>query len=284
MIDLHMHTTYSDGSVSPEELVQMAYDNGVRVFSITDHDTTNSYLQAIEAVKDKPDMEYIPGIEINTHYRGQEVHVLGYYIDPENDFLQEVCKEHNCKRHEQLEKFVHKLQKETSVKLDVEEVKAFSREGGTLGRPHMAKALVKKGAANNVSDAFRKFLVPTAPTYIKRDTVTPHEAVEAITDSGGLAIIAHPGDMPIIEELTKDLMNYGLAGLEAYHRSHSPGIIEYHSSLAERLGLIVTGGTDYHGMVENYPNSLKQLHVPAWVYEKMQAERNRRSLAKVKAS
>lgn len=284
MIDLHMHTTYSDGSVTPEELVKMAYENGVRVFSITDHDTTNSYELARQVAAALPEMEYIPGIEINTHYKGHEVHVLGYYIDPTNDYLQEVCQEHNCKRHDHLERFVHKLQKETSVKLTADEVKSFSREGGTLGRPHIAKALVKKGAANNVSDAFRRYLVPSTPTYIDRDTVTPHEAVEAITDSGGLAVIAHPGDMPIIEDLTKDLMNYGLAGLEAYHRSHSPGIIEYHSTLAERLGLIVTGGTDYHGVVEHYPNALKQLHVPAWVYEKMQSERNRRSLAKVKAS
>lgn len=283
MIDLHMHTTFSDGSISPEELVAMAVENGVKVIAITDHDNTHSFEGAVEAAKGQ-DLELIPGIEINTHYEGHEVHVLGYYIDMSNEYLQEVCQEHNCERHNQIQELVQKVQKETKTNLSFNDVVSFSRENGTIGRPHVAKALVKKGAAGNISEAFRKFLVPAAPTYVRRKTVRPHEAVEAITDAGGLAVIAHPGDMPIIEELSKDLMNYGLAGLEAYHRSHSPAIIEFHCTLAERLGLIVTGGTDFHGEAQHYPNALKQLHVPDWVYEQMKSEHDRRRRASVKAS
>ena len=283
MIDLHMHTTFSDGSISPEELVAMAVENGIKAVAITDHDNTMSYEAAVEAAKGH-DLEIIPGIEINTHYEGHEVHVLGYYIDRNNEYLKEVCAEHNCQRHVQIKELVQKVEKVSKTSFKFEDVASFSREGGTIGRPHVAKALVKKGVAGNISEAFRKFLVPSAQTYVERHTVTPHEAVEAITDAGGLAVIAHPGDMPIIEELTKDLMNYGLAGLEAYHRSHSPAIIEFHCSLAERLGLIVTGGTDFHGEAQYYSNALKQLHVPDWVYDQLKAERDRRQQASVKAS
>jgi predicted metal-dependent phosphoesterase TrpH len=153
-----------------------------------------------------------------------------------------------------------------------------------MGRPHVAKAIVEKGAAANISDAFRKYLVPTAPTYRRRSTVTPHEAVEAIHESGGIAVIAHPMDMPIIEELAEDLMNYGLRGLEAYHKSHSPAMIEFHCTLAERLGLIVTGGTDFHGVVEYYPQSLSRLHMPPWVYDQLKQERDRIRMKRIKVA
>ncbi len=283
MIDLHMHTTFSDGSIAPEELVAMAIENGLTAIAITDHDNTLSYLPAMEAAKGTS-LEIIPGIEINTWWKGQEVHVLGYYIDPENEYLQEVCKEHNCARHEQMEHFVELMRKHGKVKLTIDDISAYSRPGGTIGRPHVAKAIVEKGGAPNISEAFRRYLVPTSPTYHRRETVTPHEAVEAIYESGGIAVIAHPGDMEIIEELATDLMNYGLRGIEAYHRSHSPAEIEFHCSLAERLGLIVTGGTDFHGTVDLYPQSLSRLHLPDWVYTELKKEKERIDMRSIKAS
>lgn len=283
MIDLHMHTTFSDGSIAPEELVAMALENGLEAIAITDHDNTLSYLPAVEAAKGKP-LDIIPGIEINTWWNDHEVHVLGYYIDPNNSYLQEVCQEHNCARHKQMEDFVGLIQKHGRIKLTLEDIQSYSRPGGTIGRPHVAKAIVEKGGAANISDAFRKFLVPSAPTYHRRPTVTPHEAVEAIYDSGGIAVIAHPGDMEIIEDLAEDLMNYGLRGIEAYHRSHSSVEIEFHCSLAERLGLIVTGGTDFHGTVDLYPNALSRLHMPDWVYSELKKEKSRLDMTSVKAS
>ncbi len=283
MIDLHMHTTFSDGSISPEELVAMAIENGLEAVAITDHDNTQSYIPAMEAAK-ATSLEIIPGIEINTWWQGHEIHVLGYYIDPENEYLQEVCQEHNCARQEQMTHFVELMQKQGKVKITLDDIKSFSRPGGTIGRPHVAKAIVEKGAASNISDAFRKYLVPTAPTYHRRETVPPHEAVEAIYESGGIAVIAHPGEMVIIEELATDLINYGLRGIEAYHRSHSPAEIEFHCSLAERLGLIVTGGTDFHGTVDLYPQSLSRLHMPDWVYAELKKEKQRIDLKSVKAS
>jgi predicted metal-dependent phosphoesterase TrpH len=179
--------------------------------------------------------------------------------------------------------FVELMQK-AKIGLSLSDIQSQSRPEGTLGRPHVARALVEKGVVSNISDAFRKYLQPGAPTYHRRDTVTPHEAVEAIYEAGGIAVIAHPGDMPIIEELAKDLINYGLRGLEAYHRSHSPAEIEFHCSLAERLGLIVTGGTDFHGTVDVYPQALGRLHLPDWVFEELKAEKARIDQRSVKVS
>ncbi len=283
MIDLHMHTTFSDGSISPEELVAMVIEHGMEAIAITDHDNTQSYLPAMKAAEGTS-LEIIPGIEINTWWKGHEVHVLGYYIDPENETLKDVCKEHNCAREEQLTHLVSLIRKQSRIGITVEDIQAFSRPGGTIGRPHVAKALVEKGGANNISDAFRKFLVPTAPTYHRRETVSPHEAVEAIYEAGGIAVIAHPGDMPIIEELATDLINYGLRGLEAYHKSHSPAEIEFHCSLAEKLGLIVTGGTDFHGTPDLYPNALSRFHLPDWVYAQLKQEKRQIDLRSVKVS
>lgn len=283
MIDLHMHTTFSDGSITPEELVSMAIENGLEAIAITDHDNTQSYLPAVEAAKETP-LEIIPGIEINTWWKDHEIHILGYYIDPQNDYLKEVCTEHNCAREKQINDFVTLMRKHGKIQLTVEDVQSFSRPGGTIGRPHVAKAIVQRGGAANISEAFRKYLVPSAPTYHRRTTVTPHEAVEAIYESGGIAVIAHPGDMEIIEELATDLMNYGLRGIEAYHRSHSSVEIEFHCSLAERLGLIVTGGTDFHGTVDVYPMSLSRLHLPDWVYTELKKEKERIDKKSLKVS
>ncbi len=283
MIDLHMHTTFSDGSVAPEEIVAMALESGLTAIAITDHDNTRSYLEAVEAAKNTP-LEIIPGIEINTWWQDHEVHILGYYIDPENEAIQEVCQEHNCAREQQMNHFVDLMKKHGKVRITLEDIQAYSRPGGTIGRPHVAKAIVDKGGAVNIGEAFKKYLVPTAPTYHRRRTVTPHEAVEAIYESGGIAVIAHPGDMEIIEELAEDLMNYGLRGIEAYHRSHSSVEIEFHCSLAERLGLIVTGGTDFHGTPDLYPQALSRLHLPDWVYTELKKEKQRIDCKSVKAS
>lgn len=283
MIDLHMHTTFSDGSITPTELVTMVIENGIKVIAITDHDNTKSYLEAIEAAKGS-DLVVIPGVELNTYYEDYEVHVLGYFIDPDHEAMKAVCARHNEQRQIQMDEMVGLLKKHANLGVTLDDIKAFSRDGGTMGRPHVAKAIVKKGGASSISEAFRKFLVPKSPTYYRRVTVTPHEAVEAIYESGGVAVIAHPGDMPIIKELASDLINYGLRGLEAYHKSHSPGEIEFHCSLAEELGLIVTGGTDFHGTPDAYPQALSRLHVPMWVYDELCKEKQRIDSAFVKAS
>ncbi len=283
MIDLHMHTVFSDGSVLPEDLVQLALDNQLEAIAITDHDTTESLPFARKAAEGK-ELEIIPGIEVNTVWKEKEIHILGYYIDPDDDALQAVIKKHRESRVIQIQEMAQKLKAKTRMNICYEDIAKLANDEGTLGRPHVAKAIVAKGGAHTISQAFNKYLNPKCDTYVRRKTVPPHEAVEAIHESGGIAVIAHPGDLEIIEELAEDLMNYGLRGLEAYHRSHSPALIEFHCTLAEKLGLIVTGGTDFHGTVDAYGKALERLHMPPAVYKELHAERKRRQLSAFKAS
>ncbi|WP_373531307.1 PHP domain-containing protein [Vampirovibrio sp.] len=283
MIDLHMHTIFSDGSVRPEDLVQLAVDNNLEAIAITDHDTTESLAHAQKAAEGL-DLEIIPGIEVNTVWKEKEIHILGYYIDPEDSTLQAVIENHRNSRVVQIQEMAQKLKAKARLNICYEDIIKEASDIGTIGRPHVARAIIAKGGATTISQAFNKFLNPRCETYVRRKTVPPHEAVEAIHESGGIAVIAHPGDLEIIEELAQDLMNYGLRGLEAYHRSHSPALIEFHCSLAEKLGLIVTGGTDFHGTVDLYKKSLDRLHMPPAVYRELHAERKRRQLSAFKAS
>jgi predicted metal-dependent phosphoesterase TrpH len=283
MIDLHMHTLFSDGSVRPEDLVQLAVDNNLEAIAITDHDTTESLKHAQKAAEGLA-LEIIPGIEVNTVWKEKEIHILGYYINPEDPTLQAVIENHRNSRVVQIQEMAQKLKAKARLNICFEDIVKEASDIGTIGRPHVARAIIAKGGAATISQAFNKFLNPRCETYVRRKTVSPHEAVEAIHESGGIAVIAHPGDLEIIEELAEDLMNYGLRGLEAYHRSHSPALIEFHCSLAEKLGLIVTGGTDFHGTVDLYKKSLDRLHMPPAVYRELRAERKRRQLSAFKAS
>jgi predicted metal-dependent phosphoesterase TrpH len=283
MIDLHMHTIYSDGSVRPEDLVQLALDNKLEAISITDHDTTESLSYAQKAAEGHA-LELIPGIEINTVWQEKEVHILGYYIDPENESLKEVIRNHRQSRVTQIQEMAMKLKTKGRINIRYEDITKHANSEGSLGRPHVARAIVEKGGAHTISQAFSRFLSPHCETYVRRKTMTPHEAVEAIHDSGGIAVIAHPGESETTEVLAQELMNYGLRGLEAYHRSHSPALIEHHCTLAERLGLIVTGGTDFHGTTDAYAKSLNRLHIPPSLYRELHAERERLRMTNFKAS
>jgi predicted metal-dependent phosphoesterase TrpH len=290
MIDLHMHTTYSDGASLPEELVKAAIDHGLTAIAVTDHDNTESYeviraaAETFTAAEGKA-LEVIPGIEINTVWNDQEVHILGYYIDPYNANLLALTQRHKAERVGQMHKIAKLLQQKARLKISFEDIAARSHPQGAIGRPHVAQTIVAKGGASTISEAFEKYLNPRqSETYVRRNTVSPHEAVEAIYESGGIPVIAHPKTMEQIETLVEELIHYGLRGLEAYHRSHSPAIIEYHCTLAEKYDLIVTGGTDFHGRPEVYGKALSRVTMPPSIYEGLQRERRNRALSAYKAS
>jgi predicted metal-dependent phosphoesterase TrpH len=283
MIDLHMHTVFSDGASQPEDLVQGALAHGLEAIAITDHDNVESFDRACAAAEGTP-LTLIPGIEINTSWKSQEVHILGYYIDREHSDLCAIIEKHRESRIQQLKKMVELIRAKTRSSLTFDDVISRVREDGSVGRPHVAQALLEKGVVSSIGEAFGKYLSSNAPTYYRRETAPPHEAVEAIYESGGIPVIAHPGDMVIIEELVKDLMNYGLRGLEAYHRSHSPAVIEFHCSLAEKYDLIVTGGTDFHGAGDTYVNTLSRFFMPNTVYSGLKAEHKRLGMSAIKAS
>lgn len=283
--DLHLHTTFSDGSADAEAIIEEALKFGLKAIAITEHDNTASYPVAVKAAEGK-DIEVIPAIEINTVWpEGDcEIHVLGFYIDTEHPALQKVMEKHQHARHQQMADFAENLSKKTGVSITYDEIKEQAGHCVSLGRPHVAKTLIEKGCAYSINDAFRRFLSRSSSTYAKKPTVSPAQAVEAIADSGGIAVIAHPGDTKGIEELTVELIDYGLRGLEAYHRSHSPGLISYYCTLAEQYNLIVTGGTDYHGEVNGYQGALSRLHTPDWVLEELHKEHQRCQKAKFKLS
>ena len=275
--DLHIHTYYSDGVFSPEKIVDTALDVGLQAIAITDHDNVLAYDVAKKHIKDKgleDKIEIIRGIEVNTLYKNYEVHILGYFMNPENSDFQAMLKTQQQARVKQTKEILALLAKKEGIKIKFDDVKKMVAEGGSIGRPHIAKAITNAGGTTTVMDAYAKYIHDDSPVYVQRKTVSPHDAVEIIYDAGGIPVIAHPHDIDIAESLIKELMNYGLRGIEAYHRKHSPACVEYFSSMAEELGLIVTGGSDFHTPnIMNGQIILGKNFVPEWVYDKLVKEK-----------
>lgn len=283
--DLHIHTNYSDGVFSPEKIVNAAIDANLDVIALTDHDNILSYCVAqnyIQKLKNenKKTIEVIQGIEVNTMFQDYEIHILGYFMDTENSDFQALIKSQQQARVKQTKEIVALLNKKEGIKVNFEDIKNQVAEGGSIGRPHIAKAITSAGGTTSVIEAYAKYINDNSSVYVKRKTVTPHDAVEIIYDAGGIPVIAHPHDLDHAESLIKNLMHYGLRGIEAYHRKHSPAIVEYFSSMAEELGLIVTGGSDFHAPnVMNGQIILGKNFVPEWIYDKLVDEKKSLDLA-----
>lgn len=281
--DLHIHTYYSDGVFSPEKIVDTAIDVGIEAIAITDHDNILAYDVAQKHIQEnnlQDKIEIIRGIEINTLYKNNEVHILGYFMDTKNKDFLELIKNQQQARIKQTKEIIALLSKKEGIKLKFENIKKLVAEGGSIGRPHIAKAITNAGGTNNIMDAYSKYIHDDSPVYVQRKTVSPFDAVEIIYDAGGIPVIAHPHDLDIAESLIKELMNYGLRGIEAYHRKHSPACVEYFSSMAEELGLIVTGGSDFHTPnIMNGQIILGKNFIPEWVYEQLLEEKKRIDMA-----
>lgn len=283
--DLHIHTNYSDGVFTPEKVVDAAIDADIDVIALTDHDNVlsfniaNDYIKQLEQ-QGKKTIKLVQGIEVNTIYKSNEIHVLGYFMDVENSDFKNLIKIQQQARVKQTKEIINLLNKREGINVKFEDIKKQVAEGGSIGRPHIAKAITAANVVSNVIEAYAKYINDNSPVYVQRKTVSPHDAVEIIYDAGGIPVIAHPHDLENAQELIQELMNYGLRGIEAYHRKHSPAIVEYFSSMAERLGLIVTGGSDFHA-----PNTvngqiiLGKNFVPEWVYDKLIEEKKRLDLA-----
>ena len=281
--DLHIHTYYSDGVFTPEKIVDTALDVGLEVIALTDHDNVLSYDVAKKHLKElgKEDkLEIIQGVEINTLYKNYEVHILGYFFNPEDGDFKKLLKIQQDARVEQTHEIISLLAKKEGIKIKYEDIVKQVAPGGSIGRPHIAKAITNAGGTSSVMEAYAKYIHDDSPVYVRRKTVSPHDAVEIIYDAGGIPVIAHPHDIDIAETLIKELMNYGLRGIEAYHRKHSPACVEYFSSMAESLGLIVTGGSDFHAPnLVNGQIILGKHFVPEWVYDKLIKEKKLMDMA-----
>ncbi len=276
-IDLHIHTTYSDGMLSPEQIVDTALNCGLDVIALTDHDNVLSYDIAQSYVKKNNfNLEIISGVEINTIYKDYEVHILGYFMDKNNSDFINMLEFQQKARIEQTHKIIELLAKKEGIKIKFENVQKLVAPKGSIGRPHIARAITSCGGSANVMEAYAKFINNNSDVYVERKTVSPHDAVEIISEAKGIPVFAHPIDVDIADKLTKDLVNCGLRGIEAYHRKHSPAAVEHFSTLAEEYGLIVTGGSDFHAPSLNHGTILMGKNfVPDWVYDKLIREKKR---------
>lgn len=242
-VDLHTHTTASDGLLSPAMLVEEAARLGVRVLAITDHDTTGGLQEALE-VGNALGVEVIPGVEINTDVQGAEIHVLGYYIDYTSDWFQDALRHLRESRLDRAARMVARLAT-MGIQLDLQRVLALAH-GGSIGRPHIARAMVEAGYISSPEEAFRLYIGRGGPAYVERERFSPEDAVRMILRAGGVPVLAHPG-LSNRDGLLPDLIAAGLMGIEVYYPEHSPAQVQHYLNLARKFGLLTTGGTDYHG-------------------------------------
>lgn len=245
-IDLHLHTTASDGRLTPAQLVAKLAARGLRVIAITDHDTVAGVASAIEAAKRVPDITVIPGVEINTDVEQGEAHLLGYFVDTSNANLVSNLERLRTSRETRAKRMVAKLSG-LGVNISWPRVQALAGSA-TIGRPHIAEALLEKGYISTFHEAFDKYIGRDGPAYVEREKLTQEEAVALVLGAGGLPVLAHPYTVGEVEPMLKRLAKVGLAGLEAYYKDYSPAKVKELVGLAKRYRLLATGGSDYHGI------------------------------------
>ena len=241
-IDLHMHTSYSDGQHTPEELISKVKDAGIDLISITDHDTVAGIEESIEIGKQKG-IEVIPGLEISSDIKDREVHILGYFFDPNNYELGEYLKFFRAERVKRAGRITDKL-KELGFQIELEDIMEVAKNSA-VGRPHIAKAMVKKGLVSNYFEAFSKYIGNGGPAYERKVHVSPRSAFKIISDAGGLSFIAHPGNLPDV--IMVELIEAGLDGIEVIHPSHLPYQIKHYRGIVNEYFLLESGGSDFHG-------------------------------------
>jgi predicted metal-dependent phosphoesterase TrpH len=244
--DFHTHSTASDGRLTPTELVDLVVRQGVRYHALTDHDSTEGIAQARAAAAKHANYTLIPGVEMGTDIEGAEVHMLGLYLFPEDDVLQGLLAKLRAGRVGRGEGIVRKL-RELGVMIEWERVKEIAGDA-SVGRPHVAQAILEKGYVKNVAEAFDRWIGRNGPAYVERDKMTPAEAVRCIVERGGLACLAHPADLLVLDTLLPELKDAGMAAMEVYYKDYPPETVERLRQVAEAHDLLPLGGSDYHGI------------------------------------
>jgi predicted metal-dependent phosphoesterase TrpH len=264
-VDLHTHTRRSDGVLEPAELVAEAFAAGVRVLSVTDHDNLAGYREA--AVARPAGLQLIPGVEINCVVAGSpelwegELHVLGLGVDPDDDAFEAAMAEQRGQRRRRFERMIARL-RELGMPVDDALAGLDPGDDDALGRPTVARALMAKGLATSVEDAFQRLLGRGKPAYGPRDGLGPVEAIRAVRDAGGIAVLAHFSEAAERIDLVRELVGVGLGGLEVYYRTFDRPTVAAVSAVARDLALVATGGSDYHGDLGPYATSHAELWVP----------------------
>jgi predicted metal-dependent phosphoesterase TrpH len=245
-IDLHLHTLASDGRLTPTELIQMVAENGLKTISVTDHDSTEGLAEAYEAAKEFPDLRIIPGIEMSADIPGDEVHVLGYFLDYHDEEFQAQLTEFRRGRVGRAQVMVEKLNA-IGKPVEWERVLHFAGDG-TVGRPHIALAMVEAGYFKEPKEAFEEYLGNDGLAYYDRPKLAPAAGVEMIKKVGGVPVLAHPTFMNDMEAGIANLKKVGLMGMEVYYAQYDDDTVRHLARLAKEYDLIPCGGSDYHGM------------------------------------
>ena len=281
-IDLHVHTTASDGTLSPAAVILLAQQVGLGAIAITDHDTL---LGAKQAVSNgiPSSIAFVTGVEISAQRPpvlpgGGSLHILGYAMDLEDPQLNQTLDRLQEARLARNPRIIERLNK-LGVTLSMAELMAGVEPGGQLGRPHMATAMVKQGYAKNINDAFDRFLGTGKPAYVDKQRVSCVEAIATIRNAGGIAVLAHPGLIKtptgrLEPDLVATLSAMGLGGIEVYYPEHTPEQTAHYAALSDRFGLLMTGGTDFHGDLKpqiQLGSGLGDLKVPMAVYHRLVA-------------
>jgi len=262
--DLHVHTCHSDGTYTPEQLVKESIKRGVSALAIVDHDTTGAISEAL-AQAQGTDLEIIPGIELTAQHENQEIHILGYFLDYQNKELLEKLKLVQLNRIERVYKIIENLEG-IGLKLNPETVFSISGQA-TVGRMHIARALVQDGLVGSTAEAFRKYIGDKSPAYVLGFRLSVFEAIKLIHAACGVAVLAHPY-MLYNDTLIAEFASYGLDGLEVYYPEHSQAMVNFYLDLAKKLDLLVTGGTDFHGSAKPQIK-LGMIKIPLELVEKL---------------
>lgn len=253
-IDLHLHTDKSDGTCTPKELVQHAEKNSIKTISITDHDTIGGIKEASYEAK-KRNIKLIPGIEISAKYQQGTLHILGYGIDTENqEFINKLSKFQEIRKNRNI-KIIQKLNT-LGINIEIEEMLQGKKGVKSLGRPHIASLLIKKGVVSSMDDAFSKYLGKQGSAFVDKEVFSSRESIEMIHDANGIAVLAHPSTLNLSKIKFKQYLNRlkeeGLNGLEVYSSAHPPDSIEFYKKIADEMHLLISGGSDFHGLLKKY--------------------------------
>lgn len=250
-IDLHLHTTHSDGSLPPAGVLALAHEANVTALAITDHDITSGLPEAMKAGADYG-IDVIPGIEISSRYLDTELHILGYFLDWQDPLLNERLTQLRASRHQRNPQIIKKLQ-DLGLAITYDEVQQLA---GTesVGRPHIARVLMAKGYVSSAKEAFDRYLANGGPAFVPRDLPEPATAIQWIREAHGVPVLAHPTWVPAtgaaLVTLCGELKAAGLGGIEAHYSTHKPKQTAEYLQLAQRLDLLVTGGSDFHGLTK----------------------------------
>jgi predicted metal-dependent phosphoesterase TrpH len=273
-VDLHIHSTASDGTMTPQGIVDEAERLGLTAIAIADHDELYG-AEAGQRRAEELGLPFVPAVEINTDYGQTEVHILGYWIDPADAAFQRELEQIREARVLRAQRMVESLQ-EMGIGIELDDVLQVAGRG-SVGRPHVAEALVRAGVCATCEEAFRRYLRRGRPGYIPREKPSPTEAIEIVRRVGGCPVLAHPGLVRGRARIVSEIAELGVEGVEVYHPKHSLATVESIRAEAQRLGLVVTGGSDSHGPGGVDPVPIGAANVPDACMEALQEWRTQRN-------